>query len=245
MKKKKQPKSYKEVVEIAKDLVEKLPTSYDVIGDIALLKIDDDLYKYRKKIAKAMLETSNNLKTVCLIKPVSGELRTRDVEIIGGEQRTETIYKEFGIVLKLDVSKVYFSPRLSSERKRVAELVKKDENIVDMFTGVAPFPIMITKYANPKIIYAIDKNKDAIDYAQFNITKNKALDKVELFCDDARNITKKFVDKKLKADRVIMNLPFSAFDFFEDSLKICKDSSVIHYYDILRDEDIDLSLIHI
>lgn len=239
MKRNEVPKSYKEIVEIPNDLLDELPSSYDIIGDIALIKIDDNLYKHRKKIAKAMLETSKNIKTVCLIKPVSGELRTRQIEIIGGEQKTETIYKEFGTMLKLDVGKVYFSPRLSSERKRVADLVKKDEIIVDMFTGVAPFPVMIAKYADPKIIYAIDKNKDAIDYAQFNITKNNALDKVELFCDDSRNIIKNMVKKNLTADRIIMNLPFSAFDFFEDALKISKDSSTIHYYDILEEGDVN------
>jgi tRNA (guanine37-N1)-methyltransferase len=237
MKRNEIPKSYKEIVKIPSDLLDKLPTSYDIIGDIALVKIDEKLYKHRKKIAKAMLETSKSIKTVCLVKPVSGELRTRQVEIIGGEQRTETIYKEYDTMLKLDVSKVYFSPRLSSERKRVADLVKKDEIIVDMFTGIAPFPIMITKYANPKIIYAIDKNKDAIEYAQLNIAKNKALDKVELFCGDTRNIIKNLIEKDLKVDRIIMNLPFSAFDFFEDALKICNDFSVIHYYNILREED--------
>ena len=61
------------------------------------------------------------------------------------------------------LKETYFSPRLANERKRITSLVKPGETVVDMFAGVAPFSIMIAKYANPKIIYAIDKNKDAIN----------------------------------------------------------------------------------
>ena len=239
MKRNKKPRSYKEIVKIPEDLKDDLPTSYDIIGNIALLKLNEDLYKYKTEIAKAIIETVKNIKTVCLIKPVSGELRTREVEIIGGEKNTETIHKEYGLMFKLDVSKVYFSPRLASERKRVAYLVKKNETIIDMFTGVAPFPVMIARYADPQIIYAIDKNKQAIEYAKFNITKNKVLDKVELINKDIKNILKDFVNKDLKADRIVMNLPFFAFLFFEEALKICKKSAVIHYYDILNKEEIN------
>ena len=55
---------------------------------------------------------------------------------------------------------------LASERKRVAGLVKPGEIVVDMFAGVAPFSIMIARYAKPKIVYAIDKNKEAIILAE-------------------------------------------------------------------------------
>ena len=42
----------------------------------------------------------------------------------------------------------------------------------------------------------------------------------------------------MDADRVIMNLPFSAHLFFSDDLKIVAEQSVIHYYDILDEEKI-------
>jgi tRNA (guanine37-N1)-methyltransferase len=245
MEKNKKLRSYKDIIEIPDDLKKDLPTSYDIVGDIALLKLNKDLYQYKENIGKTMIEISKNIKTVCLIKPVKGELRTREIEIIAGEKKTETIHKEYGLIFKLDVSKVYFSSRLSSERKRVADLVKNGEVIIDMFAGIGPFSIMIAKYANPKIIYTVDKNKKAVEYAQFNITKNNVLDKIELFHDDVSNFTKIFSKKKLKVDRVIMNLPFKAFNFINNVLKISKDYSIIHYYDILNKEDINQRVINL
>ena len=135
--------SYKENLDIPKNLKEYLPTSYDVIGNIALIKLPEELLSYKDKIAEAFLKSYKHIRTVCLVKPVSGELRTRDIEVVGGEKNLVTIHKEYGAVFKLDVSKVYFSPRLANERKRIADNVKKNEVIVDMFTGVAPFPIII------------------------------------------------------------------------------------------------------
>ena len=233
-------KSYKGIIKIPQNLKKDLPTSFDVIGDIILVKLRDNLNKYKKQIAQALLKNHKNIKTVCLIHPVSGELRTRKIEIIGGEKRTKTIHKEYGLNFTVDIQKAYFSTRLANERKRITDQVKDNEIVVDMFTGVAPFPIMIAKYAKPKIIYAFDKNKDAIKYAKENIKINNVLDKVEAIYIDALNVPKYLKEKNIKADRIIMNLPFSVFDFFPKALQIIGNKSVIHYYEILTDENLDI-----
>jgi len=232
-------KTYKEVIKIPEKIVKELPTSYDIVGDIILIKLDNKLLKYKGKIGESLLISNKNVKTICLIKPVKGELRTRDTEIIAGKNRTKTIHKEYGLKFEVDIGKTYFSPRLANERKRVADSVKSDEIIVDMFAGVAPFSIMIAKYAKPKIIYALDKNKKAIEYAKKNAKINNVLDKVEIIYADARDIEKIFNKGNRKANRIIMNLPFSANKFFKYALKIISDSCIIHYYDILKEEKIN------
>lgn len=229
------PKSYKEIVMIPNKLKNELPTSYDVIGDIILIKLPNNLLKYQKEIGRALLKSNKNIRTVCLIEPVTGEFRTRNITVIAGEKRTTTIHKEYGLKLDVDVKNTYFSPRLATERKRVAELVEPGETIVDLFTGVAPFSIMIAKYADPKIIYAIDKNKEAALFAKQNIKRNNVLDKIEVINADAKEIPN-ILEKK--ADRIIMNLPFSAHLFFAYALKIAKNHTIIHYYDILKDNKI-------
>lgn len=237
-KNKTKPKSYKEITHIPEKLKQELPTSYDIIGDIILIKLSDKLLKYRKEIGRSLLGVNKSIKTICLIKPIAGELRTRNIEIISGEKRTYTTHKEYGLKFDLDVSETYFSPRLATERKRITSLVKKGENVVDMFAGVAPFSIMIAKYANPKIVYAIDKNNYAIKYAQKNIKKNNVLDKVEIIKSDAKKVHNILDQHGVKADRIIMNLPFSAFLFFPYALKIAANNCVIHYYDILNENAI-------
>ena len=239
-KREKKPRSYKEIVEIPKDLIKDLPTSFDVIGNIALIKIPENLEEYKKNIAEAFLDTYKNIETVCKISPVSGELRTREIELLAGGKSLETTHKEYGARFKLNVEKTYFSPRLANERKKIADQVKRNETIVDMFTGVAPFPVIISKHANPKIIYAIEKNKDAVEYAKENIKINRVLDKVEIIHADAKDIHNILKEKNVSSvNRIIMNLPFSAYLFFEEALKVIKDDGKIHLFDFLKDEAIE------
>jgi tRNA (guanine37-N1)-methyltransferase len=230
------PHCYKDLLNLPKKLMEELPTSYDVVGAIILIKVPKTLFHYRKEIGKALLEIHKNIRTVCLIDPVSGELRTRNVAIIAGENQTLTIHTEYGLSFYIDVETTYFSPRLASERKRIADLVKPGEIVVDMFAGVAPFSIMIARYAKPKIVYAIDKNKEAIKLAQQNTKQNHVLDTVEIIHADANDV-EKVVPKK--ADRIIMNLPFSANRFFSLALSIAAKICIVHYYDIIKEEDIE------
>ncbi len=230
--------SYKDILDVPDSVKNELPSSYDVIGDIALVKLNEDLKIYKKKIGEALLIANKNIKTVALIDSVSGEFRTRNIDIIAGEKKTKTVHKEFGLEYIVDIEKVYFSPRLANERKRITNLVKKDEVVVDMFTGVAPFPIMISKYSNPKTIFAIDKNKDAIDLAKINVRKNRVYEKIKLFCKDSKYIGE-IIDKDIKVDRVIMNLPFSSYNFFENALDLTKKKCIYHYYEMLSDEKIE------
>jgi tRNA (guanine37-N1)-methyltransferase len=230
------PRSYKEIISLSKKLQNELPTSYDIVGDIVLIKLAKKLQRYKKETGELLIKSNKNIKTVCLIEPVSGELRTRNIEVIAGEKRTETVHKEYGLKFNLDVEKTYFSPRLATERKRIANLVKPSETIIDMFTGVAPFSIMIAKYASPKIIYAIDKNQDAVKYARQNIKRNNVLDKIEVIHADVKKVHNILED--VKADRIIMNLPFSAHLFYPYALKITADVCTIHYYTILEEERI-------
>ena len=239
MAKRVKPTNYKDLLDIPSDLKSKLPTSFDVVGNILLLKLDNNINRYKGRIAGALLDTHKNIRTICQIYPVSGELRTRNIEIIGGEKSTETIHKEYGLNYYVDVEKTYFSSRLANERKRIKDLVKSNEIVVDMFTGVAPFAIMIAKYANPKIIFAFDKNADAIKYAKKNIAINKVLDKIDLINEDSIKAPGILKKKNITADRVIMNLPFSAFKFFSYALEMLGDKGIIHYYDIIHEEKFD------
>ena len=132
-------KAYQDIVAVPPSLKPLLPSSFDVVGTIALIKIPKELEPYVRQIGEAMLKVNTHLTTVCHIEPVTGELRTRGCYVIAGEQTTETTSQEYGIILTVDVASVYFSPRLSSERYRVANLVKNRECVVDLFAGVAPF----------------------------------------------------------------------------------------------------------
>jgi tRNA (guanine37-N1)-methyltransferase len=231
--KKGRPASYKDVVKVPKELQEALPSSYDIIGDIILLKLPQELRSYRQEIGEALLVVHPSIRTVCQVDPVRGELRTRKVTVIAGEQKTQTVHNEYGLLFNVDVQATYFSPRLASERRRVAGLVRPGETVIDLFAGVAPFSIMIARYAKPRIVYAIDKNREAVELAVKNVKQNHVLETVEVLHGDAQVVVRKI---KRKADRIIMNLPFSAHQFFSTALSVAANRCIIHYYDILEEE---------
>ena len=210
-----------------------LPTSFDVIGDVAVIKIPDDLAHLKNDIGKAIMETVR-VRVVMMDSGVKGELRIRDLERIAGTGESETIHKEFGVRMITDPSKVYFNPRLATERARIASLVNDGETIIDMFAGVAPFPLVISKHASPKIIYAIDLNEDAAEFAKRNIELNK-IKNITVLQGDARVIIKDLPH----ADRVIMNLPQSASEFLDTALSRTKAGGVIHLHGIIERSELD------
>ncbi len=201
-------------------------TSYDVIGDIAILEIPEGFEKYEKKIGETLLKERDNIRSVHKkSSAVEGDRRVRRYEWLAGEKRTETRQKEYGCEFKVDFSKVFFSPRLSYERNRVRNLVTPGEMIIDMFAGVGPYSVLIAK-RNPVHVLGYDINEAAVRYFRENIRINKVSHRVEAALGDCR-----IHAPRGEADRVIMNLPKRAKDFFEDAVEMLKpEGGFIHYY---------------
>lgn len=152
---------YQYIADVPNTFRKLIPRSFDIVGDIAMIRLPHDLIPYKYKIGEALIRANSSIRVVFLDLGVKGVFRVRDLERIAGKGLSETIYKEFGICLYVDPTKVYFNPRLSSERSRIASLVKEGEIIIDMFAGVAPFGIMMCKLSKPKIVYSIDINPNA------------------------------------------------------------------------------------
>lgn len=224
----KESKSYKEFIKMPNELKELLPTSFDVVGQVAIIKIHDNILDYKNMIGEALLKANKTLETVAMDLGVEGEVRVRNLTIIAGKQSTETVHREYGIELKTDPSQVYFSPRLATEHYRVAQMVNEGEIIIDMFCGIGPFPILIAKNQRPKKIYAIDINEKAIEYLKRNIERNK-VSGIEALHGDSKMV----VPNLENADRIIMNLPHSADEFLPIALSNIKHSGTIHYYEVL------------
>jgi tRNA (guanine37-N1)-methyltransferase len=207
---------------------EELATSFDIIGDIAIIEIPETLSKHETAIGEALLKVHKNLKSVFKkLGPMEGEFRVRKVRCIAGEDRTATVYKESGAVMELDVAKVYFSVRLSHERSRIASLVKPKEKILALFAGVGPFPLVISKKQPSARIVAIELNPDAVASMEKNIERNRAKNVVAVL-GDAREVVMR--DYRDFADRVLMPLPKGAYDFLDVAFAGVKDGGAIHFY---------------
>jgi len=230
----KKPTTLKEALKkkLTKKEREILVTSFDMVGDIAVIEIPDELQKKEKLIATTLLNQHKNIKVV--VKKSSahkGVFRLQNYKIIAGERRKQTEYKESGVRMKLHIEKTYFSPRFGTERLRIANQVKKGEDVLIMFSGIAPFCLVIARNADPKSVYGIEINPEAHKYALENITLNKFQEKIKLFNGDARLVAPTL---KKKFDRIAMPLPKGGEDFIDVALSSIKKSGIIHFYDFLH-----------
>ncbi len=218
-------------------LLATVPRALDIIGDVAIIDIPTELETYKQFIGEALLETHKNVRTVMAkISAVMGTYRLRELEVIAGENQTTTIHKEHGCQYHVNVATAYFSPRLATEHNRVATLVKKGEIVVDLFSGVGPFAVLIAKKNTDAKVYAVDINPEAVELLQKNIRLNRLDNRVVSIEGDARKI----VEEKLLgvADRVIMNLPETALEFVDVACKAVKPSGgIVHYYSFIRRPD--------
>ncbi len=216
------------------NILQSFPRSMDFVGEIAIIEIPSDLDEYKKIIGETILKVHSHVRTVLAKSShVSGVYRLRDFEIVAGSPKTETLHKEYGCKYLLDLRKVYFSPRLSYERQRVASKISEKETIIDMFAGVGPFSILIAKMIRDISVYAVDINPDAIRYLKKNVLMNRVEDKVMPVLGDAKEVI--YPRLKGAADRVIMNLPENARKYLGiacDALRL--DGGIIHYYEFVQ-----------
>ncbi len=214
-----------------------LSGAFDVIGDIAIIKIPDELSGWENLIASQILSRVKNVRTVLKQQsPVHGEFRTRNVVHIGGEEKYTTIYKESACSFKVDVRSVYFSPRLSTERQRVMEQVREGERILNMFAGIGTFSIIIAKNKDCTI-ESIDRNPAAIELCLESLKLNSKLKgKVIPILSDAREYA---LNHPNEFDRILMPLPERATEFLHAAMVSAKETegTTVHYYLHLTEED--------
>jgi len=208
--------------------------SYEVVGDIAVLT-EAVPAEEEEHVADALMSLHRNIKAVAKrISAVEGVYRTRRLAVLAGENRTETTHTENECRFKLDLERVYFNPRLGGERNRVAaqaaaQCNENAEEIIDMFAGVGPFAVQIAKRAPQSHVTAIDINPDAIRYLKENMGLNH-VQNVDAVVGDIRELHTQF---RNTADRIIMNLPKSAYLFLREAVSMLKPSGgIIHFYDL-------------
>jgi len=223
------PRNLKEALKekLTKQELADFVRSYDIVGDIAILEIPKFLEKKETMIAQAILDMIKPVKVV--VKKVGrhkGRLRLQRFKILAGEKRKTSFYKESGVRMKLHIEKVYFSPRFGTERLRIAKQIKKGEEILVMFSGCAPFPLVFAKNSGAKEIIGVELNKEGHKMGEENVRLNK-FENIWLYYGDVRNVVPKL---KKKFDRICMPLPKGGEDYLDIALGAIKKKGIIHFF---------------
>jgi tRNA (guanine37-N1)-methyltransferase len=204
--------------------------SYERLGEIVILDEDDD--ERARAVADAVVESDLPVETVVnRASEVKGELRVRDWNVLVGRE-TETVHREYGHSFAVDIARVYFSPRLATERHRVATQVEPGEHVFDMFAGVGPFVVPMA--ARGAEVVGVDLNPAAVAYLRANAERNGVAARVTAVEGDVRDVAGAYEGW---ADRIVMNLPHSAEAFLETAVSVAGDDCVLHYYDIQHEDD--------
>lgn len=214
-------------------------TGYDLLGNIAIVKFPKSKgIKDKKKFADKILEENKQIETVLeKVGKFSGKLRKQKTKYVAGVKSKEAKYVENGCVFRFNVDKVYFSPRLSNERKEIAEEMKKGDKVLVMCAGVAPFPIVIAKNSKARRIYSNELNKEANKYARENIRLNKLRGRVVVLQGDIQKVAKK-IKRGIKGtlvplhfDAIVMARPQLEDTFLHEAFMLSKKGTRVYYYD--------------
>lgn len=195
---------------------------HELVGGIAIMQECD------RTGAELILTARPSLHTVvCASSEVTGEYRTREFEVLAGKSTTRTEVIEYGHHFIVDLSRAYFSARLSSERQRLLNQTGENEIILDMFAGVGPFAITLA--ARAAFVLAADLNPQAIELMLENLARNRVNIVLPMIAD-ARHLPHLL---PWKFDRIVMNLPLSGTAFLEDAFRLCRPGGTIHFYSLV------------
>lgn len=211
---------------------------FDLIGGIALIHIPEALEHRKHLIASKLVEGHKNVKTVLRrIGNIQGDFRVASYELLIGNN-AETVHRENGCSFKLNPAKVHFSWKLAAERARIASLVRDGEEILCLFAGVGPFPVVIAKQREVRI-RAVEKNPIAISYFNQNLRLNGAEEKISLVERDAEAVLPG-LDRTF--DRIVMPSPYlkpeERFRYLDLAMPHVKREGTIHSYFFAAREEI-------
>ncbi len=219
----------------------------DVVGDIAILKFSRYVpWIYKKYYGWKLLKNNKHFKVILeKTSGFSGVLRVQTTKWIAGERRKDTIHRENDCSFYLDVDETYFSPRLSQDRKIIAEevlkIIKPKSRALIMFAGVSPLPIVLAKNLkrnkSSAEIISSELNKKACEYGEKNVRMNKVGDYVNVLCGDSRKLCDSLAKKKSKFDFIFMMRPNLEETFLDAALKVSRKGTIIYYHGFSEGED--------
>ena len=213
--------------------------AFSVLGNIAIVNFLEGYSSIeKKKFAKEIIEKNKAVRTV-LEKSgkFKGRLRKQETKWLAGDKTKEVIYRENGCEFRFNIDVTYFSSRLANERKEACQFVRSGDEVLVMFAGVAPFPIVVAKNTKAGRVYSNELNRKANDYAKMNIRRNKLQDRVLLLPGDIKKVALKLKNDGKKFDLIMMTRPNLDETFLDEAFMLSKNGARIYYHGFGRVEE--------
>ena len=167
-------------------LAGEMPSGYQRLGRVLLLRLPPKLTAYRSEIGDAWRRELGVETVLTVTGPVRGEYRQpRVVRIAGDETETEVV--EHGVRWRFDAARIMFAQGNRTERRRAGELVRPGETVVDLFAGIGYFTIPAAR-AGARVVRAVEKNPIAVRYLCENVERNGVASRVDVVPGDNRTV---------------------------------------------------------
>lgn len=204
--------------------------SYDLLGDIVVVRENVLENISREQLINTLLDLHPHIKAIYIKEKTINEFRLPKLKLIWGVEVGSVIVKEYGLLFRIMLGKVYYNKRLSEEHRRIATISGDNEKIIDLFSGIGGFPIHIASM-HKSFILANDLNP----YAFVSIIDNILLNRKKLRGNiavtkiDAKEFMN-FPSLKEYFDRLIANLPHKSIEYMYVYDYLLRKNGILHLY---------------
>lgn len=233
------------------DNLDHWPHSHDELGDLIIIKLPEQIRAHSSAIGEALLAQHPKTRLVLQDRGVKGPWRVRDLRRMalreGAEETMRTTVREHGCELLVNPGKVYYSPRLASERAATVETARtlasqlgRPIALADPYAGAGPAVAVLISQTNlVGSLLAADLNPDALEFLQSNIDVS-GLDEAHIGCHDALSLADDDTYRN-RFDLLLVNLPHESLNHIERILPLLsrQQESVLRGWAIIENENMD------
>ena len=141
---------------------------------------------------------------------VGGPKRKPEIELLTGSSRGSwVIRKENGIRYGYDITNCMWSAGNVNERRRMGEVAKPGETVLDLFAGIGYYTLPILKSSSGINVIACEWNQASIESLRWNLSENGLEHQCTVIEGDCTETVPKL---SLQVDRAVLGLlPDSTF----------------------------------
>ncbi|AFM98103.1 putative methyltransferase [Encephalitozoon hellem ATCC 50504] len=226
--------TYNEVLKKVLPKEVQTPSSFEIVGSIVHLNLDEEQIKYKDIIGQVVHDKTGRT-VITKIGQISNEYRSFDLEVIGGEPVLETVHKEGNVLFYIDYRNVYWCSKLQNERLDLVRKLMEGDVLCDPFCGVGPVSLAALKKGCR--VYSNDLNPHAIGCLKKSMKINKLDSRnIEVFNLPASEFLEKMTGRKI--DHFFLNLPEHSLDYLRKISTWNGDSRVHCYFFCRSNEDV-------
>ncbi len=219
--------------------LDRISCRFSLIGDVAVVSIPPSFEGDKNAVGEAIISRHKNVRTVLnKISKLEGDRRVASFELLAGSG-TATCHREHGFSYRLDVARVFYNPRLGSERMRVASRASPGERAFVPFAGVGPFAVPLAA-AGARVL-AIEVDPEACRWMAENVGMNGVAGMVDVVNGDAFALCRAMGEKggAARFDRAVVPTPYGRDEILDTVIPLVRPGGAIHFYTFKKRSEIE------